>query len=52
MLGDDVNGTKVGLMLGMGVGEVVVGATLGMKLGELVVETVTLRMRLLDESAM
>ena len=54
VVGGEVDGTKVGLVLGLGVeGEVVVGVTLGIMLGELVaVDIVTLRIRLLDVSAM
>jgi hypothetical protein len=54
VVGVEVDGTKVGLVLGLGVeGEVVVGPTLGIMLGELVaVNIVTLRIRLLSLSAM
>jgi len=54
VVGSAVDGTKVGLVLGLGVeGEVVVGTTLGIMLGELVaVDIVTLRIRLLSLSAM
>jgi len=54
VVGVEVDGTKVGLVLGLGVeGEVVVGTTLGIMLGELVaVDIVTLRIRLLSLSAM